>query len=249
MMINAIIIEDEVNSRDLLQQMLEEYCEDVNLLGLAQDVSSGIELIKKTNPDIVFLDIEMPGGNGFDILDVFNAPKFKVIFTTGYNHYAIKAIKYAALDYLLKPINLRELRQALEKAKNSSNAYQNSLSFFKNNVTKEPEEIDQIVVSDNKTHQVIKISDIVFIEAHRSYAIFHLDNSQKLTTAYPLQYYEGILPEDCFFRIHKSYLVNCLNVVKLESGRGGAVHLSGGVVLPVAFRRKPAFVKFLDKIA
>ena len=248
-MIRAIIIEDELNSRELLEQMLTEYCEGVEVAGVAVDVYSGIELIKRTNPEVVFLDVEMPGGTGFDIIDAFDTPSFKIVFVTGYGHYAIKAIKFAALDYILKPVNLKELRLTVQRIKNAIPSYTRSLKFFKKQLDKKPEDINQIVISDNRNHQVVRVEEIVFVEAERTYVTFHLKNNKKYVAGNPLSFYEDLLPETSFFRIHKSYIVNCRKVIRLETGRGGSVHLDGGVVLPVAIRRKPAFMRFLENIA
>jgi len=248
-MIKAIIIEDEANSRALLLQMLEEYCEGIVIEGMAVDVPSGIGLIKEIKPDVVFLDVEMPGGTGFDVLKAFENIDFKVVFVTGYDHYAIKAIKFAALDYLLKPVNLEELRSAVEKIKVAIPSYGKRLDFIKNEMEKSPDEVNKIVITDNKNHQVVKFEDVVFIEAERTYATFHLIDDQKVVAANPLNFFEEILPASIFFRIHKSYLINCHKVTKLDVGRGGPVHLYGGAQLPVAYRRKVAFVSFLEKIA
>ncbi len=248
-MIRAVIIEDEENSRELLRQMLEEYCQDVQVAGFGVDVPSGIALIDQIQPDVVFLDVEMPGGDGFSVLDAFTEPSFKVVFVTGYDHYAIKAIKYAALDYLLKPIHLDELIETVEKVKKESSYHQDNIRFLKEQVRKPADEINQIMLYGNKEHTVIKIEDVLFVEAERSYVTFHLTERQKYIASKPLTYYEELLPESSFFRIHKSYLVNGKKVIRLDSGRSGAVHLIEGVVLPVATRRKPAFLRFLDHIA
>ena len=247
-MIKAIIIEDEINSRELLQQMLTAYCKNVHLAGSAVDVPSGIELIKQVQPELVFLDVEIPGGTGFDILNAFENANFKVIFVTGYEHYAIKAIKYAAIDYILKPINLDELVEAVAKITIAPLSYQKNLAFLKDQIDKSPDELNQFILSGSKGHRVIKIENIIFVEAERTYVTFHMNDDQKYVAANPLNFYEDLLPDASFFRIHKSYIINCKKVVKLENGRGGPVHLNGGAVLPVAFRRKPAFVRFLDGV-
>lgn len=248
-MIRTVIIEDEVNSQDLLRQMLTEYCEGVEVLGVADDVASGIELIRKVNPDVIFLDVEMPGGNGFDILNTFSTLSFKIIFVTGYSHYAIKAIKYAALDYLLKPINLKELRLTIQKIKETIPSYMTSLEFLKNQLenTTEANEITKIVISDNRSHKVVELEDVIYLEAERTYVTFYLTDNRKYVATNPLNYYKDLLPDTFFFRIHKSYLINCRKVLRLDAGRGGSVHLQEGAALPIAFRRKPAFVRFLEK--
>lgn len=247
-MIKAIIIEDELNNRELLHQMLTEYCEEVDVVGMAVNVSSGIEMIKELNPEVIFLDIEIPGGTGFDILKAFDRPSFKIIFVTGYDHYAIKAIKYAALDYLLKPVELGELREAIEKVKLSKEIYLKKIDFFKDQIGKTPEETRNIVLSNYNQHKIIKFEDIVFVEAERTYSTFHLDGDKTQIASNPMNFYEDLLPKSNFFRIHKSYIINCLKVEKLDAGRGGQVHLVNGSSIPIAFRRKSAFIRFLEKL-
>jgi len=188
----------------------------------------------------------MPGGTGFDILNAFDHPDFRVIFVTGYDHYAIKAIKYSALDYILKPIDLQELRLAVEKAKSNILNYQENIVFFKKQITQSSNEEPQLLISDSRVHKIIKIKEIIFVEAEGSYITFHLEGDQKCMTTNPLRSYEDLLPEHFFFRIHKSYIVNCQKVAQLDAGRGGHVHLKNGKTLPVAFRRKPAFSRFLE---
>jgi len=248
-MIKSIIIEDEKHSQDLLSIMLNQYCDDIQVEGIAGDVVSGIHLIKSIRPDLVFLDVELSGGTGFDVLNSFEHPSFKVIFVTGYDHYALKAIKYSALDYLLKPVNLSELRKSIKKLQNAAEGYSNNFQHLKNNLDSPNEGLKQIVLSDSKSYRVLKIDNIVFVEAERSYVIFHLVDNSKFVAVNTLTHYVDILPKPNFFRIHKSYIINCSKVSKIETGRGGPVHLDGGNILPIAFRRKPAFIRFLDSIS
>jgi len=248
-MVKAVIIEDEKHSQDLLEIMLKEYCANIQVEGIAGDVNSGVELIKATKPNLVFLDVELSGGNGFDVLNHFEQPSFKVIFVTGYDHYALKAIKYSALDYLLKPVNLGELRKAIKKLEITPDGYFENFKHLKNNLDTTNERLNQIVLSDNKSYRVLKIDHIVFVEAERSYVTFHLIDNSKFVAVNSLSHYAEMLPKTSFFRIHKSYIINCAKVFKIETGRGGPVHLEGGKVLPIAFRRKPAFIRFLDNIS
>ncbi len=245
-MIKAVIIEDEINNRELLAQLLTLYCKNIALVGLAVDVKTGIALIKEHRPQIVFLDVEMPGGNGFDILDAFDNIDFKVIFVSGYDQYAIKAIKYAALDYLLKPIDVTELIGAVEKAVIASPQYDKPIQFLKSALENKSEEITQIVLANDKTYKIIKIEDICYVGADGNYVKFHLINNTKHISSNSLAYYEDILPNSLFFRIHKSYIINVDAVVKVDGGRGGPVHLTNKAELPVAFRRKPGFMQFLE---
>lgn len=245
-MIKAVIIEDELNSRELLHQMLTNYCEGVIIVGMADDIKSGINIIQEKNPDIVFLDIEMPGGTGFDILDCFKNHNFKLVFVTGYQEYAIKAIKYAAFDFILKPINLEELRQTIKRIKSYPFPNQN-LQFLKDNMTNQPDRLNQFIISDNKKYSIVQFNDIILLEAERNYVTFHLSNHVKHMVTNSLNYYEELLPADCFFRVHRSYIINCKKVVQIDSGRGGNIFLSEDNCIPIAVRRKPALLRFLDQ--
>lgn len=248
-MTKAILIEDEIYSRKLLQKMLQEHCKDIEFMGAAHDVSSGIALIKKTKPDVIFLDVEMPGGSGFDILNAFESPDFKTVFVTGYDHYAIKAIKYSAVDYLLKPVSLDELKNTIERLRDFPGNQKENIRFLNETIQRQSASIDRIILSDSKKHVVIQLEDIIFIKAEGTYVTFHTNGGKKYTAINTLSYYEELLPESSFFRIHKSYLINCSKVVKIETGRVGNVHLQEGVQLPVAARRKSAFISFLDQRA
>ncbi len=245
-MLKAVIIEDELHSRELLKEMVLNYCTDITLAGMAGSVSAGVQLIQEQQPDLIFLDIYISEGNGFDILDHFQVPNFKVIFVTGYEQYAIKAIKYSALDYLLKPIILDELRLAVNKAKSIPPPPKAHLHFLEKKIATPVVNFDQIVLTDYKKHSIVNLKDIVFIEAKRSYTVFHLIGNQTRITSNPLSHYDELLPETIFFRIHKSYIVNCNKVAGLETGRGGQVKLTNDQFLPVAVRRKSAFLRFIN---
>jgi len=241
-MIRVVIIEDEVNSQEFLKAILDEHYSGIDVVGVADSVRSGIAAINDYRPDVVFLDIEIQGGTGFDILNGFDQPQFKVIFVTGYDHYALKAIKCSALDYILKPINIEELDLAIKKISSNSQQAQ-SLSFLQQQVAKNQEDYDQFVISDNDGYTIIKFDDLLFIKADGTYVTFYLQNRVKCIVANTLQFYESILPETLFSRIHKSYLVNLKKVSSIDSGRGGNLQMSEGYELPIAYRRKTRLLK------
>ena len=247
MKLRTIIIDDEPNSLQLLAQMLENHCEGVEIIGRAASVNNGIEIIEDLNPDLVCLDIEMPGGGGFEILNAFKEISFQVIFVTGHKHYAIKAFRYAALDYLLKPVNLGELQEAIARARERVYSSGASISFLKDQLTKTTSDIEEIVISDKNKHVIAPIDDITYLEAHGNYISFHMQGGNKYTVIKSLSHYEDILPVHQFFRIHKSYLINLNYVQSYGSGRGGHVLLQGNVRLAIAQRRKPMFVKIAKK--
>lgn len=245
-MIKAILIDDEPSSRELLTNMLTNFIKDVEVIGEAVDVPSGIELIKTKEPELVFLDIEMPGGNGFSILNAFQEFPFKVIFVTSYNQYAIEAIRYAALDFILKPIDLEELETAVKRYQSLQINQNLNLNFLTNTQLNPPSVYDRIVVPGTKENSVLHFKDIVSIQAQGAYVFFYLENNEKRMSTYPLSHYEELLPDKQFFRIHKSYIINGAKVVHIDTGRGGKVHLRDGSSLDIAMRRKTAFVRWCN---
>lgn len=244
----VVIIEDEPNSQKLLQIMIKDYAPNLILEGVAPGVQTGIELINKTKPDVVFLDIEIQGGTSFDILDALPAPLPKIIFITGYDHYAIKAIRYSALDYLLKPINIEEFKGALARIGKNLEAQKEKVEFFKDQLGKSEEELDKIVLSGNGEYRVLPFSDILYLEAKGAYVIFYTRNGEQLFSPHNLSYYEQLLPVISFFRVHKSYIVNLKKVTGYERGRGGSAFLENDLSLPIAFRRKAVFIKLLGDL-
>lgn len=246
-MIRAIIIEDEINNRELLHHMITEYVADVDIIDFAVNVNEGILSIEKHNPDLIFLDIEMPGGNGFDVLKHFTNPNFKVIFVTGYDHYAIKAIKHAAIDYLLKPINLAELKEAITKIKLIEISHTANIEFIKKHITSGNEELTHLLISNYNTNDIVIIKEIIYIETQDRYTIFHLTENRKKVSSLGINFFETLLNPSTFFRIHRSVVVNCDMVQSLSKGRSPEITMAGGEMLQVAYRRKSEFIARLDK--
>ncbi len=242
-MLKVIIIEDERNSRELLSNMIKHYCEGIELIGEAIDVQTGVALIKEKLPDLVLLDIEIKGGTGFDVLDQLKDIPFSVIFVTGYDQYAIKAIKYAALDYILKPIDLRELRAAIKRAKEQLNFVRQKRQFLLDSKKEEDTDLTKIVLSDRDQYSILNFAEIIYLKASGGYVEFVLEKGFKKIASYSLKHYESLLPETIFFRIHHSYLINLTKVEGFESGRTGKVKLKGGHLLGIAARRKVEFTK------
>lgn len=238
----ALVIDDELNGRELLVQMLQQYCTNVKVVGTAADVASGVRQIDRHRPDIVFLDIELPGGDGFSILDRVEHQLFTTIFVTGYEQFAIKAIKYAAFDYLLKPINLEELQQAVERA----GQLQNSATKSADKHAAEKHMITHVILPDRKQKTLLPITEICYLKAEGSYVVFYTEKGEEKLSSHSLQYYEKRLPDPPFFRIHKSYLINVQQVKAYDSGRTGYAELRNGMRVPIAARRKATFIRLLD---
>lgn len=249
-MIRTIIIEDEPVSRDMLQLMLQRYKADIDIIDICSNPADGIESIAKHQPDLIFLDIQMPKMNGFDMLKKIGQVSFEVIFTTAFDQYAINAIRISALDYLLKPIDDEDLSTAIEKCKerllNKKTGHQFE-NLFNNLANKNP--LDKtLALSASDGISFIKMSDILRVEANGRYAKFYLLNKETILVSKTLGDFEEILSANQFFRIHDSSIINLNHVKKYIRGDGGTVLLSDNTELDVARRRKEEFVKLIPKI-
>lgn len=248
-MIKVVVVDDERQSLNLLYNMLTNNSEYVTVVGAAKDVSSGIEFLKKEQAALVLLDIEMSDSTGLDDLKIPDNYGSSVIFVTGFDQYAVKAIKYAAMACLLKPVGLEELRIALQKLK-EDNLHVNGQSngqpiyFEKNN----GQQLKNIVLPSCDAHVVVELHNIVRIEAKGSYVRIYLQNQKSHIVATSLSYYEGILPADNFFRIHKSHLININEVKQFTTGRSSKVVLKDGTELNIAARRKAAFRQIIKEL-
>lgn len=249
-MLKSIIIDDEPNAREKLQLILERYCKDVQVLALARDAQEGLEAIHQHQPDLVFLDIEMPVLTGFDMLKQLPEINFEIIFTTAHDHYAIKAIKFSALDYLLKPIDLEQLQSAIKKAaerrkdKLSISQYQT----LKENLDKQQHQMDQLAIPAQTGMLFVKVQDIIYCEADSNYTKIFLANKQKIVSSRTLKEYEELLEDSGFIRTHHSYLVNKALVQQYIKGEGGQLLMKDGTALDVSRRKKEWVLEKLKKI-
>ncbi|RYY68202.1 MAG: response regulator transcription factor [Chitinophagaceae bacterium] len=249
-MIRTIIIEDEPVSRDMMTLMLQRHKADIEIVDACSNPTDGIESIAKYQPDLVFLDIQMPKMNGFDMLQKISPINFEVVFTTAFDQYAINAIKISALDYLLKPIDSEELALAIEKCKvrlQDKKPFNQFGNLFNNLTNKNP--LDKtLALSASDGISFIKMSDILRVEANGRYAKFYLLNKDTILVSKTLGDFEEILSVNQFFRIHDSSIINLNHVKKYIRGDGGTVILSDNTELDVARRRKEEFVKLIPKI-
>ena len=248
-MINAVIVEDEKKSAEVLEALVKANCPDVNLLGKAESVTQGVELIKKSTPDLIFLDIEMADGSGFDMLEKLPGMKFDVIFTTASDAHALRAIKYSAIDYLLKPIDADELKAAIEKirSKQSSNVNLDNLKFLLQNFRKPNEQYTKITLPTGNAYEIVNVKDIIRCEADGSYTSFFLENKKKLLVSASLKHYEDLLPPDDFIRVHHHHLINMNHVVRFLKADGGYAVMSDGTQIEVSRRKKDAFLQRLNR--
>lgn len=248
-MIKAVIIDDEKNSREVLKSLLEKNFPQVNITGVAEGVESGYELIKEQSPNVVFLDIKMGDGTGFDLLEKLRDKKLKIIFTTAYDKFALKAIKFSALDYLMKPIDLDELKTAIEKIEaEKNNLPDNEQLRFLLESFKKADNFSKITLPAGNAYEVVNISDIVRCEAEGSYTKFVLAGKRNILVSSSLKHYEELLPEKDFFRIHHHHLININHVQKVLKEDGGYVVLSDGSKLEISRRKKDAFMQRFNKM-
>lgn len=241
--IRAVIVEDEVNNRVVLEESLKRYIPDVEVVGYAENVNDGIKVIRDSKPELVFLDIEIDGGTSFGILNKFNQIDFTIIFITAYDHYAIKAIKYSAFDYLLKPLDVSELEDAVNRYRETKVDQGENLEHLKGNLKSENTKYSSIMISTGSGYLKLEESEIICLVANGNYVTFVLANSKKYLVSKSLAYYEEMISTEIFCRIHKSHIVNMNFVVEVESGRTGKLRLSTGELLDVAARRKSHFMK------
>ncbi len=242
----CLIIDDEPNSRDLLKIMLEEYCAGVEVVGMAGSVQKAIEAIQALTPDLLFLDMELQGGDGFAVMDAFPNPGFEVVVISGYDADFLRQLDYAALAYLTKPVVIQELQVLLTKLIGIP-LQKDQIQHFKETQGDSGNGKERIFLMGNQGHASVDLKQIAFVEAQRTYARIVLVNGGEHISAHPLKHYESLLPGDRFFRIHKSYLLNLEQVREYDKGRTGFVHLQNGDSLPLAARRKADFVRILKK--
>ncbi|WP_420602771.1 LytR/AlgR family response regulator transcription factor [Flagellimonas sp.] len=241
MELRAIIVEDEANSREILRNYLAKYCNGVKLLGEASNITEGLELVQKQQPDLVFLDVEMPFGNAFDLLDKVPDRTFETVFVTAYNQYAMDALNNHAAYYLMKPINIDELIKAVDyvkEIKEKENALEGQVLEAKTIKTE-----GKITLPQQDGFQVLDVSDIYFCKADDNYTEIYLEN-KRIVVSKTLKYFEDALSNYAFARIHKSYLVNVGEVVKYKKGKGGSVVLSNGKELSVSASKKATLLSY-----
>jgi two-component system LytT family response regulator len=242
-MLTAIIIDDEQKGRLALREKLHEYCPDVQLMGEAADGETGAQLIKEVTPQVVFLDIEMPRMGGFEMLNQLPNKNFHLIFTTAYDQYAIKAIKYAAFDYLLKPVDIEELRSAIERIKlDNKNATAEKLEVLQLNLLTKFH-LNKIAIPSMDGLLFFNTADIIHLEAQSNYTLLHFVNHPPLLASRTLKDFEELLPAAAFFRTHHSHIINLHYIKRYIRGDGGQIEMENGNFVMVARRKKEEFLK------
>ena len=240
----AIIIEDEAASRLTLRNYLKEYCTNVELLAEANNIKTGAEIIKKYNPDLVFLDIEMPFGNAFDLLDKYDTIPFETIFVTAFSNYALQAINLSSCSYILKPVDIDELIEAVKKAEESINQHSTfkTANILLENLSIENKQLKKIVLPTMEGFDVVQLKDVIHCQANDNLTDFHLINGNRKTVCKTLKFFEDALTDFDFLRVYKSHLININYVESYQKGKVGDIKLSNGSIVPLSLKKKESFV-------
>ena len=247
----TIIIDDEPDAVDFISSIATEYCPDLDVVGKANNVREGVALINEIKPDLVFLDVEMPNGTGFELLTHFPEKTFDVIFITAFNHYAIQAIKFSAVDYLLKPININEFIEAVNKvvSKRRSGVLSGNENFdilLENLRTSHP---TRLVIPTSDGREYLNPKDIIRIEADRSYSWFFITGRHKILVSRHLKEFQDLLNDRNFFRPHNSHLINLDFVKKFIRHDGGYIEMTDGSQIPISRNRKDLFLAHMSRYA
>lgn len=244
----AIIIDDENRTRDLIAKMINSFGLDIEAIAAGENVQSGIQAIETHQPDLVFLDIQMPDGTGFDVLRAIPNKKFDVIFITAHEEFAIKAIKFSALDYILKPVDAEELKRAVEKALVSMEHRKEDAQFdaLQNNI--QPQQKRRLVLKTQESVHVVDLDQIIRCEADRNYTSFFLTENRKILVSKTLKEYETLLTGYNFLRVQQSHLINLDYVDRYDKGNGGSVVMKDGSEVPLSPAKREIFFKILENL-
>lgn len=242
MLLKSIVVEDEENSRVLLKNYLAKYCPNIDIVGEATNIDEALALIRQNNLDLVFLDVEMPFGNAFDLLEKVGNINFETIFVTAYNQYALEALNAHASYYLMKPISIDELIKAVDYVTEIKKKEQELANQVL--VTKSQFVDGKITIPQQNGFEVLDTADILYCKADDNYTEIYLSNNKKKLVSKTLKYFEDILKDSGFARVHKSYLVNVNHVVKYIKGKGGSVLLSNGKEVMVSAAKKSELLSF-----
>lgn len=255
--LRSIIVDDEERGRDNLKYLISQYCPELEVVATAASAEEAREFVSSLKPDVVFLDIEMPEKNGFDFLDFYNQRPFAVIFVTAFGKHALRAIKASAVDYILKPIAVSDLKEAVRKLLESRKNEQlqdiiSSVNISQTQVLLENlrkgHSFERIMLTKPRGFKIVHVNDILYLKSEGVYTLVHLVEGETCSECHTLKEYESMLDPEVFYRIHKSYLLNLYHVSEFEySNTGGIVTLTNGEKLKVSARRVSQFTRYLQE--
>jgi two-component system LytT family response regulator len=247
--LTTLIIDDEPDAVNFIRSIIREYCPQLEVIGTAGSASEGVRIILERQPGLVFLDVEMPHGSGFDLLARFPEKSFDVVFITAFNHYAIKAIKFSAVDYILKPININEFIESVNKVVHKRTAgpftgNENFEALLENLRTAHP---TRLVIPTSDGREYLNPKDIIRIEADRSYSWFFINDKRKILVSKHLKEFQDLLNDRNFFRPHNSHLINLDFVKKFVRHDGGYIEMTDGSQIPISRNRKDLFLAHMSR--
>lgn len=234
----AVIIDDELHVHGTIAALLQHTSHEVTIVGNAHDVAQGIALVEEIKPDLIFLDIQMPDGSGFDLLKSLTGPYPHVVFVTAHDEYALDAFKYSAIDYLIKPIDIQDLASALDKAKEriELDTFKLQIEILGDSFHKRTSS-ERIVLRDSESVHVILLKDVLWCSAEGSYTFFHLTDGKKIVVSKNLKEYESLLAAHNFYRIHRSYLINCRHVIRYDKFESNLI-FTNQKAIPVSIKKE-----------
>lgn len=244
-MINAIIVEDEPKGQEVIVELLRQFQSGINIIKVIDNAEDATKAINELNPDILFLDIELKLKSAFDILDSVDCSSIQIIFTTAFEKYAIRAIKYAALDYLLKPIDIDELDQAIKKAEERISKKESNFEHIQTILSNLKKPNSRIAIPTIEGYDFIAIDQITHCQADSGYSIFYLKNSKKIVSSKPLKYYQNIVDQNILFRVSKSHLVNLAFIKKYVKGKSPYIILTNDQSINVSINTKNTLLEKL----
>lgn len=244
----AVIIDDENRTRDLIAKMINSFGLDIEAIPAGENVQSGIKAIEEHQPDIIFLDIQMPDGTGFDLLKAVPNKNFEVIFITAHEEFAIKAIKFSALDYILKPVDTEELKTAVENALKTMDHKRDERQFeaLQNNIS--PQQKRRLVLKTQESVHIVDLDQIIRCESDRNYTSFYLTDNRKILVSKTLKEFENLLIGYNFIRVQQSHLINLDYVERYNKGNGGSVVMRDGSEVPLSPAKREIFFKILENL-
>lgn len=250
-MVRALIIDDEKHCCDSLQWQLKKYCPEIEIIAVSNNAEKGLQQIHHHQPQLIFLDVEMPGMSGFEMLESLTQINFDIIFTTAFDQYAIRAIKFGALDYLIKPIDKDELIEAINKFLNSTQRDSlKQLSALLTHIRKSNDlSFQKIALPTLHGYELVPLNNIIFCESSSNYTDIHLNNGQHMLISRTLKDIEDLLDMQPFFRVHNSYVVNLQYAVRYIKGEGGHLVLNNDVSIPVSRNKKEELLKLITHLS
>ncbi len=249
MKMKAIVIEDEINVREGFLKLIKAFCPEIEVVNTADNVEEGIQLVNESNFDILFLDIHLPDGSGFDLMHRISNKNFQLIFVTAYDKYAIDAFKLSAVDYLLKPVSPDLLQKAISKVKsNQKDINKEEKLEILNTHFQKKEQSNKIILKDQESIHLVKISDILYCKAEGSYTTFYISDGRQIMTSMNLKEYDQLLTPYQFIRCHHSYLVNIHEITEVRKADGGYLNMSEGSLIPISTRKKAQILDEINKV-